>query len=393
VKKKDAEEETEKVTIEEPVDEETQVTEEMTRLHEDNIVKSRRLKKKQNEKKARTIQRLQLGMTAPEDMVMEDDAALKGEDMFDLGTGENEVRRRGVKGKGLADVVKDTDGMDEAEDDVEEEEDSEEEYMSSEDEREAKTAYLEGELDNLYDSYKERMNERDAKWRVKQARLQDRNRDSWHGIREDNDENDGVIKTQGHGAGEIDDGEESEEGGWDLVAANKAKIGEERDSDDSDSEESGDDEDAPRVKRVRLALPGAATAAMAQRNGVSAKNLVTNIGADVEKAEISRQAQVWFDQSIFKDAGDLAALDGDEEEPSDEDNIETDESDDEDIEMADDDVRQFLHPFLWKGHFCSFPDDLVRSPNQSRARMTSRLYLCRRMMAYSGTLRMRTKMK
>lgn len=345
VKKKDVEDETEKVTIEEPVDEETQVTEEMSRIHSEALIKARRLKKRQNEKKARTIQRLQLGMTAPEDMVLDDDAALKGEDMFDLGTGEKEVKRRGVKGRALADLVKDTDGMDDDED-IEQRADSEEEedeYLSSDEEREAKTAYLEGELDNLYDNYKERMNERDAKWKVKQARLQDRNRDAWHGIQENGDSDDEIVKVQGHGAEQEDDGEVSEEGGWDLLAAGKAKIGEEVSSDDSDSEESGADEDAPRVRRVRLALPGTAVAAAAaarEQQRRSSKNLVANLGADVEKAEMSRQAQIWFDQSIFKDA-DLAALDGDDEsEDTDGEEEQSDDEDDEaaDIEMADADV-------------------------------------------------------
>ena len=355
VKNKDVEEDTEgKVTIEEPVDEEAQVSEEMQKLHAENQIKARRLKKRQNEKKARTIQRLQLGMAAPEDMVLEGDASLAGEDMFDLGTGENEVRRKGMKGKGLADLVKDTDGMDEEEAEESDEDEDDDEYLSSEDEREAKTAHLEGELDGLYDAYKERMHERDAKWKVKQARLQDRNRDAWHGIRnEDEDgENDGIVKVQGHGVGQngleagVDEGEESEEGGWDLVASHKAKIGEEVDSDDdSDSEHSGDEEGAPRVKKVRLALPGHATSAAAAKAmamaSQSKKNLVTNLGADVEQAEMSRQAQVWFDQSIFKDVGDLADLDEGEEEEDEEEDSEDEDMEsgaESDIDMAEADV-------------------------------------------------------
>ena len=80
------------------------------------------------------------------------------------------------------------------------------------------------------------MNERDAKWKVKQARLQDRNRDAWHGIRDEDEdgENDGIVKVQGHGVGQADggagaggedEGEESEEGGWDLVASHQAGNG------------------------------------------------------------------------------------------------------------------------------------------------------------------------
>jgi hypothetical protein len=73
----------------------------------------------------------------------------------------------------------------------------------------------------------------------------------------------------------------------------------------------------------------------------SKKNLVTNLGADVERAEMSRQAQVWFDQSIFKDVGDLADLDEGEEEDDEQEESEDEDEDedmDSDVEMAEADV-------------------------------------------------------
>ncbi len=292
-------------------------------------------------------------MTAPEDLVMEDDMALKGEDVFDLGAGENEVRRRGV-GRGgrkavtLDQLVEDQDGMDESDDEGDEGEsgDDDDEVLDSEEEQERKTARLEGALDGLYESYKERMSERDAKWKVKQARLKDKNREAWHGIQEGSDldsDMEGIAKI---GRPEPNDEDESDdesvEGGWDVVAKAKAQIGEERDSDDSDSDDSQAGDDQPKRQRVRLALPGTADTkpSIKSLNTKPAAPLVMNIGAQADKAEMSRAAQVWFDQPMFKGVGGLAALDGlDEVEDEDEDEAEgaeeADEADEADAQMAD----------------------------------------------------------
>lgn len=307
----------------------------MARLRAEAMTKAKREKRKANEKKARTIQRLHLNMTAPEDMTMDDDLALAGEDVFDLGQGEKEIKRRGGKAKTLDAALRDADGMDESEVEEEEEEDEEEEFLDSEDEREARTARLEGALDGLYETYQDRMKERDAKWKVKQARLRDRNQDAWHGVREgSDDEDEKIVKVQGYDAGNDNDAasEAESEGGWDHVAKQKAKIGEEVDSSDEDEDSvvsGGEDEDAPPVKKVRLALPGrAATAASGKAPTRKTGSLVANLGADVQKAELSMAAQVWFDQSVFKGVGDLADLDVPEEE-------EEEAGEEEDVEMDD----------------------------------------------------------
>ncbi|KAJ9101700.1 hypothetical protein QFC21_003038 [Naganishia friedmannii] len=338
VKKKDEDDATDKVEIDEDVDEEQEVTEEMARLRAEAMTKAKRERRKANEKKARTIQRLHLNMTAPEDMTMEDDLALGGEDVFDLGQGEKEIKRRGGKAKTLDAALRDADGLDEseAEEEVAEEE---EEFLDSEDEREARTARLEGALDGLYENYQERMKERDAKWKVKQARLRDRNQDAWHGVAQNSDDEDErIVKVQGHNAGEDDEegsDAESEEGGWEHVAALKAKIGEEVDSSDEDSDSvmSDEDEDKPKVRKVRLALPGKSLPAGSGAATKKPKSLVANLGADVQKAELSMATQVWFDQSVFKGIGDLAALD--EEESDDEHEEEEEAQAVSDVEMED----------------------------------------------------------
>lgn len=305
------------------------------------MTKSKREKRKANEKKARTIQRLHLNMTAPEDMTMEDDLALAGEDVFDLGQGEKEIKRRGGKAKTLDAALRDADGMDESEHEDAAEEEEEEEFLDSEDEREARTAKLEGALDGLYENYQDRMRDRDAKWKVKQARLRDRNQDSWHGVNQgSDDEDERIVKVQGYNAEEENASDVESEGGWDHVAAQKAKIGEEVDSsdEDSDSVHSDADEDAPKVRKVRLALPGRTLPAGSAAATASRKlnnSLVANLGADVQKAELSRAAQVWFDQSVFKGVGDLAELDGLDEEEEEAQEVS-------DVEMEDQEVSSIL---------------------------------------------------
>ena len=289
-------------------------------MHEQRLAKHRKERKRKNEKKARDLLKLQLHMTAPEDLDNED-RALGGEDeVFDLGEGEREAVRQG-RSTGLGETLTEADGM--SEDDEEDlDDDSDDEVLDSDEERERKLGSLEGQLDGLYDEYKERMAERDAKWRVKNARAKDKNFDKWTGIGDDSDD-DGVEKTFRAGParaprrGDADEeAEESDEGGWDLVAANKAKLGEEPDSSDE-----SDDEDRPKVaKKEKIQIRVREAPAMSAPRG-----LVTSLNDKEERAQMSRQAQVWFDQSVFQNLGDLAALDGDDE-----------EEEEDDIDMSED---------------------------------------------------------
>jgi AdoMet-dependent rRNA methyltransferase SPB1 len=247
-------------------------------------------------------------MTAPADLDV-DDRALQGEDdVFDLGEGEKEMNRRGA-GRALGDVIRDEGAEEEDEEEEAESSESEIEFEDSEEEREYRTQALEGELDELYDQYKDRMNERDAKWKVKQARMKDKNYDAWGGIKEggsdDSDAEVGsrMVRVPRRGdAEEEDEGEESEEGGWERLAARKAAIGED------DSSDSEDGEEKPTASKVRV------TKVKSERPATAPRALVTSLTDRENRAQMSRQAQLWFDQSVFKGVGDLAALDGDEEE-------------------------------------------------------------------------------
>ncbi|KAE8538001.1 AdoMet-dependent rRNA methyltransferase SPB1 [Cryptococcus gattii VGV] len=307
---------TEEVVVE-PMDEEEQITEELQKLQQAKLAKSKREKKRANEKKARELLKLQLNMTVPDDLD-QNDLALQGEEeIFDLEEGENEAKRRGRKG-GLAALVDNGEGMNLSSESEEEEDEDEEddEILDSDEERERKTAALEGELDGLYDSYVERKKERDAKWKVKQDRLKDKNFDAWHGIQEESDE---------EGSDDDEGQDDNEEGGWDVVAQKKAKYGE-GDSSDSDSDAEPETEAPKKSKKVSFEKPA---------RSEKSSGLLTSLREPELRAQRSKQAQLWFDQPVFKDVGDLAALDGDDEEEEEEDEPEEEESDDEDVDMDD----------------------------------------------------------
>ena len=307
---------TEEVVVE-PMDEEEQITEELQKLQQAKLAKTKRERKRANEKKARELLKLQLNMTVPDDLD-QNDLALQGEEeIFDLEEGENEARRRGKNG-GLATLVDDGEGMDLASESEEEEDEDEEddEVLDSDEERERKTAALEGELDGLYDSYVERKKERDAKWKVKQDRLKDKNFDAWHGIQEKSDE---------EGSDDDDGQDDDEEGGWDVIAQKKAKYGE-GDSSDSDSDAEPETEVPKKIKKVSFEKPA---------RSEKSSGLMTSLREPELRAQRSKQAQLWFDQPVFKNVGDLAALDGDDEEEEEDDESEEEESADEDVDMED----------------------------------------------------------
>jgi AdoMet-dependent rRNA methyltransferase SPB1 len=315
----------------------------LKRLHEERLAKQRKERKKNNEKKARELLKLQLHMTAPEGLDNEDRALAGEEEIFDLGEGEREAERQG-RSTGLGEALTEVDGLSEEEEEEAEEENDDDEVLDSDEERELKLGDLEGQLDGLYDEYKERMAERDAKWRVKQARAKDKNFDSWHGIREGSDSEDervdkgfrdgGIKRVPRRGDADDEAAEESDEGGWDVVAATKARLGEEPDSSDEEEEESR----PKKIARVDDGRPRTKNEALAE---MRTKGLVTSLREKEERAQMSRQAQVWFDQSVFKGVGDLAALDGDDEEEEEEDDDDEDEEmSDEDEEMSDEEEEE-----------------------------------------------------
>ncbi|KAH8835197.1 FtsJ-domain-containing protein [Flagelloscypha sp. PMI_526] len=296
VKKKETEDATEAVEVVEEVDEEREIQNELERLNAEAAARSKRERRRANELKTKAITRMQLAMTAPMDIGLEQqDMSLGGqEDLFDLGDADRRLRsRRSVKtalgGEGLDDQDSDDDTA------MDQDALDEDEALDSEEESRRRAQVLEQELDGLYDEYQDRLKERDAKYKVKKAREQNKEREEWKGIKALGD---------GSSSEEESDLEDEEGGGWDHVQNLKAGV-----DDSSDDSSDSDDDTPPRAKR--------------KLDSSTSKPTKTAPPADIGQA-----AKVWFSQDLFKDAGldDISEGDEDEEESED-----TESESDEDI--------------------------------------------------------------
>ncbi|KAJ7293683.1 FtsJ-domain-containing protein [Mycena rebaudengoi] len=292
-KTKDTEDITETVEVVEEVDEEQEIQQELERLNAEASARTKRERRKANEVKTRTIQRMQLQMTAPLDIGLEQtDASLGGQDdFFDLGGAEVGLRKRG----GISRLVDEEDavGGSDQEDAEEEDADEDAEVLDSDEERERKVDGLEAEMDGLYDAYRDRLRERDAKYKVMESRQKNAEREEWQGIK--------PIEV------DSDDSEE-EEGGWDKMEVAKERSGDTSSDDDSDD----DDDEVPSTrKRPR-------TEAGPSKPSKRAK-LITKLQEPKTHTSVSQAAKVWFSQDVF------AGMD------------ETVEGEESDIEMSADD--------------------------------------------------------
>ncbi|KAL1951683.1 hypothetical protein VTO73DRAFT_832 [Trametes versicolor] len=285
-KSKDTEELTETVEVTEEVDEEEQIQQELERLNAEASARTKRERRRANEVKTRTIQRMQLRMVAPMDIGMEqNDDALRGQDdIFELDDAEKALRGK-RSGAGYDD---------DSEDDSEEEAEEDNEVLDEDEERERKVAGLEAELDGLYDAYQEHLRERDAKWKVNEARRKSKAHEEWNGI----------------GKGGDDAESDKEEGGYERIQRKKARLGEDS-SDEEMSDEESDEEEAeeePAAGKKRRADGPADSGAKAKKARVT-----TKVQEPKVTAPLSRSAELWFKQGLFADV-DAEIEDDDEEE-------------------------------------------------------------------------------
>ncbi|KAG6832435.1 hypothetical protein H0H92_001481 [Tricholoma furcatifolium] len=271
-KTKETEELTETVAVVEDIDEEQQISEELERLNAEASARTKRERRRANEIRTRTIQRMQLQMTAPLDIGLEQqDLSLGGqEDIFDLIQTERNLHRRG----GVERLIVESEHNAEDSDQEAEVEPDEDEALDSEEEREKRMQNLEAEIDGLYDAYQDRLRERDAKFKVKEARRRNQEREEWSGI--------------GEKAASDEDEESEEEGGWDMMQAAKGDV-----SDDSSDDESGK-ETTLRTGNKRPRIADRVSSSTSKR-----VKLVTNLSGLEPVASTSRAAQVWFSQDVF----------------------------------------------------------------------------------------------
>ncbi|KAL2135209.1 hypothetical protein VTI74DRAFT_9415 [Chaetomium olivicolor] len=190
----------EEVAEVENMDEELKIQEELQRIKEKESAKKKRERRKENERKQKEIVRMQMNMTAPMDIGMEQEGPRGEGAMFRLkAIDQTDALRRIAKGKMAmlteAEARKDRDSGIGSSGETDDESDDDGDR-------------LEQELDNMYDQYKERKAAADAKYRAKKARQE--HDDEWEGVSADEKE-------------ESDDEELEEDS-----------------SDDSDAEERGD---------------------------------------------------------------------------------------------------------------------------------------------------------
>ncbi|KAL2260454.1 hypothetical protein VTK26DRAFT_5523 [Humicola hyalothermophila] len=241
----------EEVAEVEPMDEELKIQEELQRIKEKESAKKKRERRKENEKKQKEIIRMQMNMTAPMDIGMEQDGPRGDGAMFRLKSiDQTEALRRIAKGK----MVKLND--DEAKNNRDSGIGSSGE---TDDESDDDGDRLERELDNMYDQYKERKAAADAKYRAKKAR-QEYDDEEWAGVSGDEK------------GGDSDDSSTLEE--------------------DSDDESDGDDQD-----------------------GTPGKPLLRDLDNTPQEANgLSKRARGFFSQDVFQSISGLLDIPESEEE-------------------------------------------------------------------------------
>ncbi|KAF8271448.1 Spb1 C-terminal domain-containing protein [Lactarius quietus] len=255
VKSKPVEELTEVADVVEIIDEDEQIQEELERLNAEAASRVKRERRKANEVKRKTIQRMQLHMTAPLEIGLEQtDAGLHHgqEDMFELEYAERASRRTGYP------KTVDTD---------EESEEPNESLRnhSPDEEQDGRVQTLEDDLDGLYETYREKLAERDTKFKSR--------REDWAGI--------------GKSEAPDETDEEDEGGGWDEMERLKAR------GDDSDSWTDTEDEmsSSQLIKRKQPDLQGTPRKKARMLSSLTEPKIASHEG---------KNTAVWFSQDIFK---------------------------------------------------------------------------------------------
>lgn len=249
----------------------------MERLNTEAAARAKRERRKANEIKSKTIQRMQLQMIAPTDIGMEHQD-------FELSFGQGDVLRHGIKQqdhcktpRAAMSVV----GQDfETSDDDAEEKAGSEEVLDSDEEKDKKLASLEAEMERMYETYQGRLRDRDSKFKVREAR-KNAEKGEWHGINESDD------------SADQEDEEDEEGGGWEAMQA--VKFNEDHSSSDESSDESGA-ADMKTRKRARLEVDAGPKGMKRQRLSPETSNV---------RRETST-AKIWFSQDIF---GNVRGLD------------------------------------------------------------------------------------
>ncbi|KAF4501315.1 SPB1-required for ribosome synthesis, methylase [Fusarium agapanthi] len=165
-------EEPEEVAEVESMDEELKIQEELQNMKDRENTKRKREKRRENERKQREVVRMQLNMSTPFDIGLEESGPIGEGAMFSLKkVDKTDAMRRLNRGKMIVPTQatqKEADSGLGSSGETDDESDPEEDR-------------LERELESMYDQYKERKAEVDAKYRAKKAR-KNFGDDEWDGL-------------------------------------------------------------------------------------------------------------------------------------------------------------------------------------------------------------------
>jgi len=380
------------VTQDEPLnsdDEARELDEEIERLGDLESKKKRKERRKRNELKQKLVMKLQLKMGTPLDIGMDmmDETREASGDVKDMFSLKKRRDALALKEKSESNEDEDDDGLleedqqklekqfqlaqDNPDIDFEVESEEEEDDDEEEDEEAKKVRKLEKSMDDLYDDYRSRVSERDAKFRVRAAKLADKSSkwEEWGGIKEKkrggDDDEDGEA-----GEGEDgEDGNESEEDHGEIAARGydevmKMKEGEETlDTDDEEDEKEEEEDRLIRLEnKARLNRKRKDREEELQRQSendgkkqkVNRKGLVVDLENEKDKEiRASRDALIWFDNPLFKGIGKALEAVDDEEEEEEEESEDESESGEEEVEsdeelgeeeVSDDDSFEIVPP-------------------------------------------------
>ncbi|KAJ9638821.1 AdoMet-dependent rRNA methyltransferase spb1 [Coniosporium tulheliwenetii] len=212
--KKKAEEEAagEEVAEVEPMDEEMQIQEEMQKLQEKDSTRKKKERRKENERKQKEIVRMQMHMTTPMEIGMEQEGGPDGQSsMFNLKTAD--------KAGGLSQIARGKMHL------IVPERKPEEESSDEEEESDPEEDALERELDGMYEQYQERKSEANAKYRAKRARKEHAD-EEFHGFSDKEASSDEeVVEVQGSDESSDDEDPQPRSLVTDLDTGGKAANG------------------------------------------------------------------------------------------------------------------------------------------------------------------------
>ncbi|KAG8159185.1 hypothetical protein KVR01_010846 [Diaporthe batatas] len=163
----------------EDMDEEMRIQEELQALKDKEGTRKKKERRKENEQRQKDIVRMQLNMTAPMDIGMEERGPMGEDAMFQL----KAVDKAGALGrisKGKMVKLSEQDARKDRDSGLGTSPDSDEDSDEEEDR-------LERELDGMYDAYKERKAATDAKYRAKRSK-KEHDDDEWEGVSADEKE-------------------------------------------------------------------------------------------------------------------------------------------------------------------------------------------------------------